>query len=69
MIVAADNLTSANPLVTEALARLAPRPLQDLAQRCRPEHLDCPNCSRLEPGPAVFEWLFQEGGFPKWPDA
>jgi 5-methyltetrahydrofolate corrinoid/iron sulfur protein methyltransferase len=34
MIIAADNLTSANPVVAQALRDLNPRPLQDLAVRC-----------------------------------
>jgi 5-methyltetrahydrofolate corrinoid/iron sulfur protein methyltransferase len=34
MIIAADNLTSANPVVAQALKDLDPRPLQDLAARC-----------------------------------
>ncbi|MDI6852001.1 MAG: dihydropteroate synthase [Deltaproteobacteria bacterium] len=34
MILAADNLTAANPIVAEAMARLDPKPLQDLARRC-----------------------------------
>jgi len=34
MIVAADNLTSSNPAVAEALKSLQPQPLQDLARRC-----------------------------------
>ena len=34
MIIAADNLTSANPVVAQALKDLNPRPLQDLAVRC-----------------------------------
>ncbi|MBM4273703.1 MAG: dihydropteroate synthase [Deltaproteobacteria bacterium] len=35
MIVAADNLTAANPVVADALARLDPYPIQDLARRCQ----------------------------------
>jgi len=35
MIVAADNLTGASPLVAQALRDLNPRPLQDLARRCQ----------------------------------
>jgi 5-methyltetrahydrofolate corrinoid/iron sulfur protein methyltransferase len=34
MILAADNLTAANPEVAAALERLDPKPLQDLAKRC-----------------------------------
>jgi 5-methyltetrahydrofolate corrinoid/iron sulfur protein methyltransferase len=34
MIVAADNLTGANPVVAQALRDLDPKPLQDLARRC-----------------------------------
>lgn len=34
MIIAADNLTGANPVVAEALGELKPQPLQDLARRC-----------------------------------
>jgi 5-methyltetrahydrofolate corrinoid/iron sulfur protein methyltransferase len=34
MIIAADNLTGANPVVAQALKDLNPRPLQDLAVRC-----------------------------------
>ena len=34
MIIAADNLTGANPVVAQALRDLAPQPLQDLARRC-----------------------------------
>jgi 5-methyltetrahydrofolate corrinoid/iron sulfur protein methyltransferase len=34
MILAADNLTGANPLVAQALRDLAAAPLQDLARRC-----------------------------------
>jgi len=34
MIPVADNLHALNPLVSEALDRLDPRPLQDLARRC-----------------------------------
>ncbi len=34
MIIAADNLTSTNPVVAQALKDLNPRPLQDLAVRC-----------------------------------
>jgi len=34
VIVAADNLTSSNPVVAEALTKLDPRPLQELARRC-----------------------------------
>jgi cobalamin-dependent methionine synthase I len=34
MILAADNLTAANREVAAALARLDPKPLQDLARRC-----------------------------------
>jgi cobalamin-dependent methionine synthase I len=34
MIVAADNLTGANPVVAQALRDLNPTPLQDLARRC-----------------------------------
>jgi len=34
MIIAADNLTSANPVVAQALKDLNPRPLQDLALLC-----------------------------------
>ncbi|MGQ9687864.1 MAG: dihydropteroate synthase [Desulfobaccales bacterium] len=34
MILAADNLTGANPLVSQALRDLDPLPLQDLARRC-----------------------------------
>jgi 5-methyltetrahydrofolate corrinoid/iron sulfur protein methyltransferase len=34
MILAADNLTGANPVVAQALRDLNPRPLQDLAGRC-----------------------------------
>jgi 5-methyltetrahydrofolate corrinoid/iron sulfur protein methyltransferase len=34
MIVAADNLTGANPMVAQALRNLAAAPLQDLARRC-----------------------------------
>jgi cobalamin-dependent methionine synthase I len=33
MIIAAENLTGANPLVAQALKDLNPKPLQDLAQR------------------------------------
>ncbi len=35
MILAADNLQVFNPQVAEALEKLDPRPLQDLARRCR----------------------------------
>jgi len=35
MIVAADNLTGANPAVAQALRDLDPHPLQDLARRCQ----------------------------------
>jgi 5-methyltetrahydrofolate corrinoid/iron sulfur protein methyltransferase len=34
MLLAADNLTGAHPLVGQALRDLNPRPLQDLARRC-----------------------------------
>ena len=34
MVLAADNLTGAHPLVAQALRDLDPRPLQDLARRC-----------------------------------
>ena len=34
MIIAADNLTGANPVVAQALRDLDPVPLQDLARRC-----------------------------------
>jgi 5-methyltetrahydrofolate corrinoid/iron sulfur protein methyltransferase len=34
MIIAADNLTGANPVVAQALKDLNPRPLQDLASHC-----------------------------------
>jgi cobalamin-dependent methionine synthase I len=34
MIVAADNLTGANPLVSQALRDLNPEPLQEMARRC-----------------------------------
>jgi 5-methyltetrahydrofolate corrinoid/iron sulfur protein methyltransferase len=34
MIIAADNLTGANPVVAQALRDLDPKPLQDLARRC-----------------------------------
>jgi 5-methyltetrahydrofolate corrinoid/iron sulfur protein methyltransferase len=34
MILAADNLTGANPVVGQALRDLAPKPLQELARRC-----------------------------------
>ncbi len=34
MIIAADNLTGANPIVSQALRDLDPRPLQDLARGC-----------------------------------
>ncbi len=34
MLLAADNLTGAHPLVAQALRDLDPRPLQDLARRC-----------------------------------
>ncbi len=34
MIIAADNLTGANPLVAQALRDLDPKPLQGLARRC-----------------------------------
>jgi 5-methyltetrahydrofolate corrinoid/iron sulfur protein methyltransferase len=34
MIIAADNLTGANPVVAQALRDLAAAPLQDLARRC-----------------------------------
>jgi 5-methyltetrahydrofolate corrinoid/iron sulfur protein methyltransferase len=34
MIIAADNLTGANPKVSQALRDLDPRPLQDLARGC-----------------------------------
>jgi len=34
MILAADNLTGANPVVAQALRDLAPKPLQELARRC-----------------------------------
>jgi 5-methyltetrahydrofolate corrinoid/iron sulfur protein methyltransferase len=34
MIIAADNLTGANPVVAQALKDLAAAPLQDLARRC-----------------------------------
>jgi 5-methyltetrahydrofolate corrinoid/iron sulfur protein methyltransferase len=34
MIIAADNLTGANPMVAQALRDLDPKPLQDLARRC-----------------------------------
>jgi 5-methyltetrahydrofolate corrinoid/iron sulfur protein methyltransferase len=43
MILAADNLTGANPIVAEALRDLDPRPLQDLARRAAsagPQMLD-----------------------------
>ena len=35
MIIAADNLTGANPVVAQALRDLNPKPLQDLARRCQ----------------------------------
>jgi len=34
MLLAADNLTGAHPVVAQALRDLDPRPLQDLARRC-----------------------------------
>ena len=34
MIIAADNLTGADPVVAQALRHLDPAPLQDLARRC-----------------------------------
>ena len=34
MIIAADNLTGANPVVAKALKDLDPTPIQDLARRC-----------------------------------
>jgi cobalamin-dependent methionine synthase I len=34
MIIAADNLTGANPVVAKALRDLDPKPIQNLAQRC-----------------------------------
>jgi 5-methyltetrahydrofolate corrinoid/iron sulfur protein methyltransferase len=34
MIIAADNLTGASPVVAQALRDLNPQPLQDLARRC-----------------------------------
>ena len=34
MIIAADNLTGANPVVAQALRDLDPAPIQDLARRC-----------------------------------
>ncbi len=35
MIIAAENLTGANPVVAQALKDLDPKPLQDLARRCQ----------------------------------
>lgn len=47
MILAADNLTATNPAVAEALDKLDPRPLQDLAKRCQAAGA---RCLDLNPG-------------------